>query len=53
MDYRNLTPEELLNLWHSNRNSSYALMAADELLNRIYKGEFVLVSAETLKEMKK
>lgn len=53
MNYRNLTPEELLNLWHSNRNTNTAIMAADELLNRIYRGDLALVPGDLLKEMKK
>jgi hypothetical protein len=50
VNYLNLTPEELLNLWHSNRNSPIALMAADELLNRIYRGDLAMIPGDLLKE---
>jgi len=50
MNYTSLTPEELLNLWYSNRNSSLSQMAADELLNRINRGELLLIPSEAFKE---
>jgi hypothetical protein len=50
VNYRNLTPVELLNLWHSNRNTNIAIMAADELLNRIYRGDLALVPSDLLRE---
>jgi hypothetical protein len=43
MNYRILTPEELLRLWNANRNGPMGLMAADELLNRIHRGDLLLL----------
>lgn len=48
-----MTPEELLNLWHSNRNNGTAIMAADELLNRIYRNDLALVSGDGLDQLTK
>ena len=45
MNYRNLSVEELLRLWSAGRNTMAAVMAADEIMNRLDRGEYVMVDA--------
>lgn len=48
MNYRILSTEELLRLWGADRNSMASLMAADELMNRISRGDLVAIDADEL-----
>jgi len=52
VNYRILSTEELLRLWSANRNSMASLMAGDEMMNRIERGELVAVPADELETLK-
>jgi hypothetical protein len=46
VNYRTLSAEELLRIWSSNRNAMAAVMAADEIMNRLDRGDCVMVDKD-------
>jgi hypothetical protein len=52
VNYRTLSNEELLKLWLGNRNAMSAVMAADEIMNRLDRGEYVMVDADEYEQLK-